>query len=373
LASKNFYPVILAGGSGTRFWPRSRRTRAKQVLVLDGKDSMIQQTVARLQPMTSLDRFWVVTNEDIQPVIQKQLRTLKKAQIVAEPVSRNTAPAIGLAAYLLHRQDPNAIIGMFPADHVIANQKQFHTDLELAIKIAGSGENIVVMGVKPTRAETGYGYIETGESFQKGVLRVRRFTEKPNTQKAEEFVSAGNFHWNSGMFIWSAKTLVNAMKEHLSETAPYLEQIAAAFGTRKFEDTFRKLYPKCENISIDYAVLEPRSAKGEHSSNLYCIPADFGWNDLGSWAALYEHHMRGKAVSAGSAPEINVLESKGSYSLDSNGNYIHAPKKFVAAIGVKNMVVVETEDALLVTTREHSQDVGKIVKHLQKKKLKNLL
>jgi mannose-1-phosphate guanylyltransferase len=378
LASKNsnpanFYPVILAGGSGTRFWPRSRRTRAKQVLILEGKESMIQQTVARLQPMAALDRFWVITNQDIQAVIQKQLKSLPKSQIVAEPVSRNTAPAIGLAAFLLHRVDPGAIIGMFPADHVIANQKQFRNDLELAVKIASAGENIVVMGVKPTRTETGYGYIETGESFQKNVLHVRRFTEKPNAEKAEEFVTAGNYHWNSGMFVWSAKTLVNAMREHLSETAPYLEQIAASFGTRKFEETFRKLYPKCENISIDYAVLEPRSAKGEHSSNLYCIPTDFGWNDLGSWAALYEHHMRGKPVINGQAPEINVMESKGSYSLDASGNYVHAPKKFVAVIGVKNIVVVETEDAVLVTTREHSQDVGKIVKHLQEKKLNKLL
>ncbi len=345
---------------------------AKQVLVLDGNESMIQQTVARLQPMAPLQSFWVITNQDIQAVIQKQLKALPKAQIVAEPVSRNTAPAIGLAAFLLYRDDPNAVIGMFPADHVIGNQKQFRTDLELAVKIAAAGENIVVMGVKPTRAETGYGYIETGDPYKKNVLRVRRFTEKPNAERAEEFLAAGNYHWNSGMFIWSAKTLVNAMREHLSETAPYLEKIAAAFGTRKFADTFAELYPKCENISIDYAVLEPRSAKGEHSSNLYCIPADFGWNDLGSWAALYEHHMRGQKLEDGQ-PEINVLECKGSYSLDSQGSYVHAPKKFVATIGVKNIVVVETEDALLVTTREHSQDVGKIVKHLQEKKLKNLL
>ena len=346
---------------------------AKQVLVLDGEESMIQQTVARLEPLASMDKFWVITNENVQAVIQKQLKQLKKAQIVAEPESRNTAPAIGLAAFLLARFDPDAVIGMFPADHVIADQKKFRTDLQLAIKIAGEGENIVVMGVKPTRAETGYGYVETGDTYREGVLRVRRFTEKPNAEKAEEFVAAGNFWWNSGMFIWSAKTLANAMREHLSESAPYLESIAAAFGTKKFDETFRKLYPKCENISIDYAVLEPRSAKGEHSSNLYCIPADFGWNDLGSWAALYEHHMRGKVITGESAPELNVLESKGSYSNDASGNYVHAPKKFVATIGVKNMVVVETDDALLITTREHSQDVGKIVKHLQEKKLHKLL
>jgi mannose-1-phosphate guanylyltransferase len=378
-ANKNFYPVILAGGSGTRFWPRSRKNMAKQVLALNGKETMIQQTVARLEPLASTDHFWVITNENVQQIICKQLRQLKKEQIVAEPESRNTAPAIGLAAFLLHRINPNAIIGMFPADHVIGDEKRFRKDLEDGIQIAASGENIVVMGVQPTRAETGYGYIETGDQLQPEILRVRRFTEKPNAEKAEEFVAAGNFFWNSGIFIWSARTLVNAMREHLSESAPYLEAIAAAYGTRKFDEVFRKCYPKCENISIDYAVLEPRSAKGEHSSNLYCIRADFGWNDLGSWAALYEHHTAGAELrngvdgSVAGPVQANVIESKGSFSLQAEGNYVHAPKKFVATIGVKNIVVVETDDALLITTREHSQDVGKIVKHLQEKKLKKLL
>ena len=368
--NKKFYPVILAGGSGTRFWPRSRKNMAKQVLVLDGQDSMIQQTVARLEPSATTDHFWVITNEHIEEVIRKQLKKLPKSQVVAEPEARNTAPAIGLAAFLLYRKDPNAVIGMFPADHVIADEKKFRSDQEKAVTIASIGENMVVMGIQPTRAETGYGYIETGEELEPGVLRVRRFTEKPNTEKAEEFVSAGNFFWNSGMFVWSAKTLVNALREHLSETAPYLAEIAEAYGSKKFDSTLRQLYPRCENISIDYAVLEPRSAKGEHSSNLFCIPVNFGWNDLGSWAALYEHNA-GKKTAAGGA--INVVESAGAFSLNAQGNYVHAPKKFVATIGVNNIVVVETDDALLVTTREHSQDVGKIVKHLQEKKLHKLL
>jgi mannose-1-phosphate guanylyltransferase len=371
--NKNFYPVILAGGSGTRFWPRSRQSMAKQVLALNGKESMIQQTVARLEPISAGDHFWVITNENVQGVIRKQLRQLEKDQIIAEPASRNTAPAIGLAAFLLHKTNPEAIIGMFPADHVIGNEKRFRADLVRGIEIAAAGENIVVMGVLPTRAETGYGYIETGEQLKPDIMRVHRFTEKPNAEKAEEFVAEGNYYWNSGIFIWSARTLVNAMKEHLSETAPYLEEIAAAYGTRKFAVTFRKLYPKCENISIDYAVLEPRSAKGEHSSNLYCIRADFGWNDLGSWAALYDHHVNGADRQSGKPADSNVVESSGSFSLEAEGNYVHAPKKFVATIGVKNIVVVETDDALLITTREHSQDVGKIVKHLQEKKLKKLL
>ena len=297
-------------------------------------------------------------------MIASQLPGLRREQILAEPAARNTAPAIGLAALLIERGDPGAIIGMFPSDHVIGNERRFRRDLEKALKIAISGENIVVMGVKPTRPETGYGYIETGEKAH-GIFRVRRFTEKPNAEKAREFVDSGNYLWNSGMFIWGARTLANAIREHLPETAPYLEEIAASFGTRKFEATFEKLYSKCENISVDYAVLEPRSAKGEHKSNLYCIPADFGWNDLGSWAALYEHSVNGEA--------LNVVRADKSYTLEASGNFVHAPKKFVAVVGVKNLVVVDTDDALLITTREHSQDVGKIVKFLDEKKLEKLL
>jgi mannose-1-phosphate guanylyltransferase len=351
--SIDFHPVILAGGRGTRFWPLSRKRLAKQVLALDGDHTMIQQTVARLAPLTREKDLWIITNRDLQSVIASQLPKLRRDQILAEPAARNTAPAIGLAA-----------IGMFPSDHVIGNERRFRKDLDKALKIASSGENIVVMGVKPTRPETGYGYIETGEKAH-GIFRVRRFTEKPNAEKAREFLDSGNYLWNSGMFIWGARTLAKAIREHLPETAPYLEEIAAAFGTRKFEGTFNKLYPKCENISVDYAVLEPRSAKGERKSNLYCIPADFGWNDLGSWAALYEHSSDGESP--------NVVRAEKSYSLEASGNFVHAPKKFVAVVGVKNLVVVDTEDALLITTREHSQDVSKIVKHLDEKKLEKLL
>ncbi len=365
---QNFYPVILAGGSGTRFWPRSRRRLAKQVLALDGKQTMIQKTVERLAPTADSKNFWVVTNEFVAEEIQRQLPGIPPQQIVTEPEPRNTAPAIGLAAFLLERLDPDSVIGMFPADHVIADEKKFRKLLQRAVEIAGKGENIIVMGVQPSRAETGYGYIETGDALESGLFRVKRFTEKPNQQRAEEFLAAGTYYWNSGMFIWSARTLTRALREHLSETTPYLEQIAAAWGTKDFGKAFAKLYPKCENISIDYAVLEPRSAKGQHSSNLLCLKAEFGWNDLGSWAALYEHH-----AAAAQQNGRNVVEGKDYYALQATGNYIYSPKKFVAAVGVHGLVVVETEDAILVTTREHSQDVGKIVKYLNEKKMTDLV
>jgi mannose-1-phosphate guanylyltransferase len=367
----HFYPVILAGGRGTRFWPLSRKRRAKQLLALDGKQTMIQQTVARLTPMAAPSRFWIITNDDLRPAILRQLPKLPPKQIVAEPAGRNTAPAIGLAAFLLLRHDPDSVLGLFPSDHVIADPTQYRAVLNAAIEIAAAGENIVVLGIRPTRPETGYGYIEAGAPEaptpgNRGSLRVRRFTEKPDLATAMRFLDAGNYFWNSGMFLWRADTLANALREHLPNTVVLLEKIAAAYGTRKFSGTFRKLYPKCENISIDYAVLEPRSAKGEAQSHIFCLPSDFGWNDLGSWTALHEHHV---SKSSDGSP----VSASGSFALNAKNNYVHAPGKFVALVGVSNLVIVETEDALLVTTLDQSQDVGKVVKHLDEKKLKKLV
>ena len=366
--TSNFYPVILAGGRGTRFWPLSRKRRAKQLLALDGKQTMIQQTVSRLLPLAPAKRFWIITNEDSRAELSRQIPRLSKQQIIAEPVGRNTAPAIGLAAFILAESDPEAVIGMFPSDHVVGDEISYRQILRESIKIAAAGENIVVLGIRPTRPETGYGYIEVDSATKGDAHRVRRFTEKPDAERAARFLEAGHYFWNSGMFIWSARTLTNALREHLPKTAPLLEEIAQTFGTRKFSATFRRLYPRCENISIDYAVLEPRSAKGEQNSNIFCLLADFGWNDLGSWTALHEHHAAKKQPADG-----NLILSEGFFALHAAGNYVHSPKKFVAAIGVNDLIIVETDDALLITTREHAQDVGKIVKYLDEKKLFKLV
>ncbi|MGD0293981.1 MAG: mannose-1-phosphate guanylyltransferase [Terracidiphilus sp.] len=358
----DFRPVILAGGSGTRFWPRSRRAHAKQVLALDGERSMIQQTVERLKPLAGLDKTWVITNEYLAQEIASQLKGIPAGQIVREPVARNTAPACGLAAFLIERQNPDAVLGVFPSDHVIADEPRFLKTLQKGIAVASAGDNIVVLGIEPTRAETGYGYIETTDyTRDDSALHVRRFIEKPNQNRAEEFVNAGNYFWNSGMFLWSSRTLANAVREHLPETAPLLETIAAAYGTPQFDEVFRTVYPKCENISVDYAVLEPRSAKGEHISHLYCIRADFSWNDLGSWDSLYEYQLETRLRGDGDG---NVTDTNGHMALDAVNNYIYSPHKFVALVGVEDLVIVDTEDALLIARRDHSQDVGKIVKEL---------
>ena len=363
-----FAAVILAGGSGTRFWPRSRRARPKQVLTLEGDRTMIQDTVERVGPLVSSGEIWVITNELLGDTIKGQLPEVAPEQILREPAARNTAPACALAAFLLERRSPETVIGVFPSDHTIGNPKRFRQVVCAAAEIACRGERMVVLGASPTRAETGYGYIELGDAVSVltqarewiPVRRVKRFTEKPDKVHARRFLRSGKYVWNSGMFLWSARTLANAIREHAPEMALLLEKIAAAWGTPKFEKVFAELYPKCEAISIDYAVLEPRSAKGEAESELYCLPADFAWSDLGSWAALHEH-----AAECREVPNANVIEARGDVQIGSSGCYVFSPGKTVALVGVKDLVVVETEDAILITTREGSQDVGRVVAELK--------
>lgn len=363
-----FAAVILAGGSGTRFWPRSRRAQPKQVLTLDGDRTMIQNTVERVKPVVSSGQVWIITNDLLAKTIAKQLPEVTEKHILREPAARNTAPACGLAAFLLERQSPDTVLGVFPSDHTIGDVTRFRRVVCAAAELARRSAAIVVLGVSPTRPETGYGYIELGAAVDPiveggesiSVRRVRRFTEKPDKVKAKRFLRSGNYAWNSGMFLWTAKTLADAMREHQPKTAELLGKIAEAWGTSKFDKVFAELYPQCESISIDYAVMEPRSAKGEAKSELYCLPADFAWSDLGSWAALHEH-----VAERTESHNSNVVEAEHHVEIASTGCYVFSPNKTVALVGVKDLVVVETEDAILITTREGSQDVGKVVAELK--------
>ncbi|HEY6376881.1 MAG TPA: mannose-1-phosphate guanylyltransferase [Edaphobacter sp.] len=367
-----FAPVILAGGSGTRFWPRSRKAKAKQVLALDGQRTMIQQTLDRLLPLADASDVWVITNDLLDDLIGEQLPEVPRERILSEPAARNTAPACALAAFLLEKTHPETVIGIFPSDHAIKNTARFAEVVRAGVALAASGDKVVVLGVPPARAETGYGYIELGGVVDDPavadsgieVRRVKRFTEKPDRVRAEEFVASGNYAWNGGIFLWSAKTLAGAIRECRPAMALLLEKIAAAYGTPEFERVFAEEYPQCENISIDYAVLEPRSAKGEMSSGIYCLPGDFAWNDLGCWSALHEHVA---ACPPGEVSIANVIDGQDplTISIDSCGNYVYAPGKVIALVGVSDLVVVQTGDALLITTRERSQDVGKVVAQLK--------
>jgi len=353
------YGLILAGGRGTRFWPRSRKRSAKQVLNVVGDRSLIQATVDRLSPLIPPERLWVLTNEHLRDTILEQLPGIPKEQVLAEPAQRNTAPAIGLAAHILHSVDRDAVMGVFPADHVVGKPSAYRGVLKAALK-GGDRGNLMVVGIQPRWPETGYGYIE----FPKGTtaggrepVTVRRFHEKPELPKARRYVASGNYYWNSGMFFWRAEVLLDGLRRHLPKTATILASLPP-FGARKFASEMKRCFPLCENISIDYAVLEK-------AKQVAGIPAaEFGWNDVGSWNAVYELLPRDA--------HGNVIVHD-SVIVDSRNNFVDARGKIVALLGVEDLIVVDTPDALLVASRDRAQSVGEILKDLEKRGRHELL
>jgi mannose-1-phosphate guanylyltransferase len=353
------YGLILAGGRGTRFWPRSRKRSAKQVLNVVGDRSLIQATVDRLTPVIPPERLWVLTNDHLRDVIIEQLPEVPREQILAEPAQRNTAPAIGLAAHILHSLDPEAVMGVFPADHVVGKQGAFRAVVKAALKGAAGG-HLMVVGIQPRWPETGYGYVEFPRGTAAGVrtpVAVRRFHEKPELAKAKRYVAAGHYYWNSGMFFWRAGVLLDELRRHLPRTATVLAALPG-FADSRFAGEMKKAFPLCDNISIDYAVLEK-------ANQVAGIPAgDFGWNDVGSWNAVYELLPQ---------DEHGNVVIHDSVVLDSHNNFVDARGKVVALLGVKDLIVVDTPDALLVASRDRAQGVGEILKALEKRGRHELL
>ncbi len=384
----NVHAVILAGGRGTRFWPRSRTRTPKQLLNIVGERTMLQQTVERLLPLIPAERIWTVTNSEQAATLRKQIPAGARKRVLVEPVGVNTAAAIGLAAFHIQRAAKgDALMAVLPSDHFIADAAKYRRIVSAALDVARQPENLVVLGIPPTRPETGFGYIERAAeplaNSEFPVFPVRRFTEKPKRELAEEYIASGNYHWNAGMFFWRVSTYLEVLRRFLPDTYSSLESLAGYIGKRSYERQLRKVYPKLRNISVDYAILEPatRDATPEGSKStarVFVIPAEIGWSDIGSWAAVYEFLCGGvvsgqrKPSAGNSSGEGNVFLSPGA-AIEARGNLVSVPGKFCAVVGADDLVVVETPDALLVVTRERAQEVGALVKQLEDKKLIRLL
>ena len=360
MAKPNYYGLILAGGRGTRFWPRSRKRHAKQVLNVGvGESTLIQATVERLAPLIPAERIWILTNDFVRDEIVRQLPGVPSHQIIAEPAQRNTAPAIGLAAHILESIDPDAIFGVFPSDHVIGNPRRFLSLVRAAFR--GAEKNMIsVLGIAPRWPETGYGYIEFPKGTPEGELKtvpVKSFREKPDLKTATKFLRAGHFYWNAGMFFWKAATILDGLRLHLPKTATLLSSLPP-FRHKDFAARVAEVFPLCENISIDYAVLQ-------NADNVVGVACDgFGWNDVGSWHAVYELLQKDASRNA-TRSELLIT--------DSTGNYVDCGKKIVALLGVKDLIIVDTPDALLIADRSRAQEVAQIVRDLEDENRNELL
>ncbi|GFO68314.1 mannose-1-phosphate guanylyltransferase [Geomonas limicola] len=350
------YIVILAGGSGTRFWPLSRKSTPKQLMSVFGGKSMLQRTVERVLPLKP-KRVMVVTNALQAAETRRQLDYIAgvPVDVIEEPVGRNTAPAIGLAASIIARFDPDGIMAVLPADHYIVDEERFRATLVKAKAVAQECA-LVTLGIAPTRPETGYGYIEATENRGEEPAKVARFVEKPPLERALEFLATGRFYWNSGMFVWGACTILDQVAALMPELSQALAKLTFHQDLWEISDLkpqITEIYAGIKGESIDFGVMEK-------ATNVQVIPASFGWSDVGSWSALPE-------VMEADQENHVVIEAPGSVSVNSEGCLAYAGGKLVALVGVKDLVVVDTPDALLVCAKEAAQDVKKVVEELERR------
>ncbi len=347
------YGVIMAGGSGTRFWPLSRAARPKQLLPLaGGEESLLRATMRRLEGLIATDHILVVTSEALAAQTRAALPELPAANILAEPVGRNTAPCVGWAASVVARTDPEAVLVVLPADHFIADEPAFRAVIEQAVEAARGGD-MVTVGIKPTRPETGYGYIELGEELGSSLHRARRFVEKPDEVRARQFLAAGRFLWNSGMFFFRADTVLEAVERDLPGLSEMLKKYDAAALKGEEAALVQSTYASLPDVSIDHGVMEK-------AARVAVIPGDFGWSDVGSWTSAWELAAQDEAQNALFGDVVSV---------DARGCYVRAAEgKVVAIVGLEDIVVVDTPDALLVMPRSRAQDVRAVVNELKAKK-----
>ena len=353
------YALILSGGAGTRLWPRSRRAKPKQFLDLIGERTLLQDTVDRVAEIIPTERTFAVAPPEHRALIHDQLPELRADHLVVEPYPRGNAAAIGLAMAALYAFDPEAVVAVLPSDHVVEKRSKFR-DVLLAATAAAERRRLVTLGITPLRADTGFGYIEAGERLEVDahlpVHAVKRFIEKPKREAAEKMVAAGGHFWNAGMFVWRVEDVIAAYREHLPNTAKAIDALTDAVGSPRYETVLAEVWEETDRTTIDYGVMEK-------APNVAVVPADIGWHDVGSWARLAEIV----------APGTQNWSTGDHVAIDADGNYAWAPGKTVAFVGVEDLVVVETPDALLVTTKARAEAVKDVVDRLRREERGDLL
>ena len=354
------HAVIIAGGSGTRFWPKSRENLPKQLLNISGQETLIQNTVGRISSIISAENIWIITNEQhaFETCYQLKKMGVPPSQLLTEPIARNTAAAIGYSAKILSQRNPDAIMAVFPADHVITTIEPFLRLLKQAETIANEN-HLVTLGIKPTSPETGYGYIKQGKAIEENSFKVDRFIEKPDKLTAEKYLKEGSYYWNSGIFVWKVSTLLNEISLYLPKLHEQLEELTSntapikgKYPYQKLSESGKKIFHSLESVSIDHGVMEK-------STNVAVLPAEIGWNDVGTWTSLAKIS---KNDSHGNIINGNVV------SVENSDSIIQAENRLVAALGLKNIIVVDTPDALLVCAKERAQDIKKIVEKIKLEK-----
>lgn len=351
------YCVIMAGGSGTRFWPYSRHTRPKQLLNIVGETTMLQMTVDRLKKINAVQDIFIVTRKDLAETIKAEIHGIKSENIIVEPSGKNTAPCIGLSALKIAKLQDDAIMGVFPADHLIVGHKRFEKAITTARHVARKKDSLVTIGLKPTFPSTGYGYIQFDADSDLDHLdaySVKVFAEKPHLSLAEKFIKSGDFLWNSGMFIWKVDTFFRNVQKHMPELNTQLQRIDKLLNDGK---TFDGLWEEIIPESIDYGIMEK-------ADNVYLIKAQFDWSDLGSWNTVYDHMLKND--------EGNAIKGDG-IVLNGKNNFIQSDERLTAIVGLDNIVVVNTEDATLVIPKDRVEDVKNLVAEIRKQGKEKLL
>ncbi|PID57260.1 mannose-1-phosphate guanylyltransferase [candidate division KSB3 bacterium] len=349
------YAVIMAGGRGTRLWPQSRENTPKQLWKILGGESLLQATVKRVEPLVAMEQVYILTVESLAGQIAEQLPQLPDKNIIIEPVGRSTAPCAGLAA--LYIADPDACMVVLPADHVIRDNAGFLKTLQTAVEVAQEGEKLVTFGIKPSGPETGFGYIQKAQALREHVYAVRQFTEKPDIETATHFIESGEYYWNSGMFVWKVSTLMTMIERYLPDLHQGLMTIQAVIGSADEQRVIADVFQGLESVSIDYGIMEK-------AESTYVVSSDFGWSDVGSWAALPEVWDADQ--------DGNVVKGR-SVAYESRDNIVYSDSGLTALIGVENLIVVNVGDTVLVCEKDRAQDVKKIVELLEQQDMREFL